>query len=121
MTFAEKYEELKTKYAAQADFSKAREDFAAEITLTDADCGGTFYVICKKGRAEMAPYNYYDHTVCVKIGSALLEALLQGKKNAVNEFLLGNLEAEGEPAHALALIDAMRLKRRGRKNTGAPA
>ena len=45
---------------------------------------------------------------------ALLEALLQGKKNPVNEFLLGNVDAEGEPAHALALIDGMK-KKRGRR------
>ena len=111
MTFAEKYEELKTKYAAHADFSKVREDFAAEVTLTDEDCGGTFYVTWLKGKLEIAPYRYYDRTVSVRIGSALLEALLQGKKNPVNEFLLGNVDAEGEPAHALALIDGMKRKR----------
>ncbi len=114
MTFAEKYEELKNTYAERADFSKVKGDFAAEITLTDQDCGGTFYVAYKKGKAEIAPYNYYDRTVSIKIESALLQALLQGRKNPVNEFLLGNIEAEGEPAHTLALIDALKLKRKKR-------
>ncbi len=118
MTFAEKYEYLKETYASQADFSKVREDLAAQITLTDADCGGVFYVTVKKGKAEIAPYNYFDHTVSIRVDSGLLEELLQGKKNPVNEFLLGNVDAEGEASHALALIDALKLKKRGRK---APA
>ena len=117
MTFAEKFEELKQKYAAGADFSAVDHDLAAQITLTDADAGGTFYVAWLGGKLSIEPYNYYDNTVNIRIGSDLLEALLQGKKNAVNEFLLGNLEAEGEPADALALIDAMRLKKRPRRKS----
>ena len=116
MTFSEKYGYLKETYASHADFSKVREDLAAQITLTDADCGGTFYVTVKKGKAEIAPYNYFDHTVSIRTDSRLLEDLLQGKKNPVNEFLLGNVDAEGEASHALALIDAMKLKKRGRKS-----
>ncbi len=118
MTFAEKFEELKQKYAAGADFSAVDHDLAAEITLTDADAGGTFYVAWLGGKLRIEPYNYYDHTVSIRIGSDLLESLLQGKKNPVNEFLLGNLEAEGEPADALALIGAMKLKNRAKKRKG---
>lgn len=119
MTFTEKFEALKEKYAARADFSAIEQDLAAEITLTDEDCGGTFYISHLNGKTDMQPFNYYDHTVSIRIGSDLLEALLQGKKNPVNEFLLGNLEAEGEPGHALALIDALKGKRRSRKKAEA--
>ena len=120
MTFTEKYEQLKETYAAHADFSRVKEDLAAEITLTDPDCGGTFYMTCKKGRYELAPYNYYDSTVRIAVSSTLLEAMLQGKKDPVNEFLLGNVEAEGEASHALALIDALRVKKRRRKEPCPP-
>ena len=116
MTFAEKYNALKQKYAAAADFSAVDHDLAAEITLTDSDAGGTFYVSWLGGKLRVEPYNYYDSTVSIRIGSDLLEALLQGKKNPVNEFLLGNLEAEGEPADALALINAMKLRNQPKKN-----
>ena len=117
MTFAEKYNELKQKYAAAADFSAVGHNLAAEITLTDEDAGGTFYVAWLDGKLSIEPYRYYDNTVSIRIGSDLLEALLQGKKNPVNEFLLGNLEAEGESADALALIDAMKQKKRPRKKS----
>ncbi|MBQ6023943.1 MAG: SCP2 sterol-binding domain-containing protein [Clostridia bacterium] len=121
MTFTEKYEQLKETYAAHADFSRVKEDLAAEITLTDPDCGGTFYVTCKKGKHEIAPYNYYDSTVRISVSSALLEAMLQGKKDPVSEFLLGNVDAEGEASHALALIDALRVKKRTRREHCPPA
>ena len=112
MTFAEKFEYLKNHYADKADFTKIKDDMAAQITLTDEDAGGTFYVAVRGGKAEIRPYTYYDNTVSVRVHSALLEEILQGKKEAVNEFLLGNLDAEGEASHALALIGAMRVRRK---------
>lgn len=115
MTFMEKFEELKEKYASKADFSKINYDLAAQITFTDSDCAGTFYVTRIKNKTDIQPYNYYDNTVSIKIDSSLLEDILEGKKNPVNEFLLGNIDAEGEPAHALALIDALKPKKRTRK------
>ena len=117
MTFNEKFEELKEKYALRADFSKINYDLAAEITLTDGDCGGTFYVARIKNKTDVQPYNYYDNTVSVKIKSSLLEELLEGKKDPVNEFLLGNVEAEGDASHALALIDALKSKKRPRERS----
>ena len=119
MTFSETFEALKEKYAAKADFSGIDYDLAAQITLTDEDCGGTFYISYLNGKADVQPYRYYDNTVSIRIASDLLEALLQGKKDPVNEFLLGNLEAEGEPTHAMALIGALKVKKRSRKKAEA--
>ena len=121
MTFQEKFDALKKTYLDTTLFAETDGDFAAEITLTDPDCGGTFYVTCKKGRYEIAPYNYFDSTVRIAVSSALLEAMLQGKKDPVNEFLLGNVDAEGEASHALALIDALRVKQRRRNEHCPPA
>jgi putative sterol carrier protein len=112
MTFEEKFNELKDKYAPGADFRAVDYDLAAEITLTDADCGGTFYIAWLGGKLQIAPYNYNDATVRVSVGSDLLERLLQGKENAVKAFLRGDLDAEGDPAHALALIEAMKRKKK---------
>ncbi len=115
MTFEEKFNELKEKYAPWADFTGVDYDLAAEITLTDADCGGTFYIAWLGGKLQIAPYTYYDATVRVSVGSDLLERLLQGKENAVKAFLRGDIDAEGDPTHALALIEAMKGKK-GRRN-----
>ncbi len=119
MTFEQKFEELKSTYADRADFSRVGHDLAAQITLTDADCGGTFYVAVKKGKADVQPYNYADNTVSIRLPSALLEELLQGQKDPVREFLLGSVDAEGEASHALALIDALKVKKRGAKKRAA--
>ena len=112
MTFEQKFEQLKETYADRADFSRVGHDIAAQITLTDPDCGGTFYVAVKKGRADVQPYDYADNTVSIRLPAALLEELLQGRKDPVREFLLGNVDAEGEASHALALIDALKVKKR---------
>ena len=111
MTFEEKFRELKEKYAPGADFAGVDYDLAAEITLTDEDCGGTFYIAWQGGELTVAPYNYNDATVRIAVGSDLMERLLQGKENPVKAFLRGDLEAEGDPAHALALIEAMKGKK----------
>ena len=111
MTFEEKFNELKEKYAPGADFTGVDYDLAAEITLTDEGCGGTFYIAWQGGKMTVAPYDYHDATVRIAIGSDLLERLLQGKENAVKAFLRGDLDAEGDPAHALVLIEAMKGKK----------
>ena len=112
MTFAEKFEALKKKYAAAADFSGIDHDLVAEITLTDETAGGTFYVAWIGKQLAIEPYDYRDNTVSIRISSDLLESLLQGKKDPMKEFLLGNIEADGEPTHALALIEALKLPKK---------
>ena len=112
MTFCEKFNALKKTYGETADFSAAPDGLAAQIRLTDGDCGGTFYVAYFDGRAAIEPYDYRDHKVDVEIGSALLETLLDGKKDPVSAFLAGEFGLDGDAGHALALIEA--LKRRPR-------
>ena len=118
MDFAQKYAYLKQTYADGAALAALPQGLAAENTLTYPDCGGTFYIARIGGAWDVQPYDYHDNTVSIRLSAELLEALLQGKKNPVNEFMLGNIEAEGEPGHALALIDALRAKKRGAKKGG---
>ena len=44
MTYIEKFEHLKKTYGKKPDMTKLTEDFAAQITMTDDDCHGIFYV-----------------------------------------------------------------------------
>ena len=117
MTFSEKFEYLKKTYGQKADFSGIDFDLAAQITLTDDDCHGIFYVSYLNGIPTVEPYDYRDNTVHITIHSALLEALLQGKADPVKEYLEGNLALTGSAEHALALINALKIKKRTRKAT----
>ena len=113
MTFIEKFDALKKKYAAKADISKLKDPFiAAQITLSDEDCGGTFYVAFIDGKLHFEPYDYHDNTVGLIISSALLEDAIKGKADPVKAYLEGSLQAWGNLDHALQLIDALKGKKK---------
>ena len=113
MTFIEKFEYLKKKYALKADTAKFKDEFiAAQITMSDEDCGGTMYAAYIGGTFSFEPYDYHDNTVAVIISSALLEECIKGKADPTKEYLDGKLQAWGNLDHALQLIEALKGKKR---------
>lgn len=113
MTFIEKYEYLKKKYASKADISKLKYAFiAAQITMSDEDCGGTMYAAFIDGSFSFEPYDYHDNTVAIIVNSVLLEECIKGKADPVKAYLDGQLQAWGNLDHALQLIEALKGKKR---------
>lgn len=109
MTFTEKFDQLKKKYAKKADTEKLKDSFiAAQITMSDEDCGGTFYVAFIDGKLHFEPYDYHDNTVAMIIDSTLLEDCIKGKADPVKAYLEGRLQAWGNLDHALNLIDCLK-------------
>ncbi len=123
MTFIEKFDYLKKKYAAKADTSKFTDSFvAAQITMSDEDCGGTFYAAFINGVLSVEPYDYHDNTVAVIVNSELLESFIKGKADPVKEYLDGRLQAWGNLDHALQLIECLKGKKKAAsKKTKAEA
>ena len=115
MTFSEKFQELKEAYLKTTSFENVKEDFAAEITLTDPDCGGTFYIKKTGDRLDVEPYDYRDHTVKISLSSDLFGKILVNEKSAVAAFMDGELDAEGDVTAALALVNAMKKQKRGKR------
>lgn len=64
MTFEKKFETLKKSFV-QADTKKLNEDFAFQVTMTDEDCGGTFYVAYIDSVLAVEPYDYKDNTAAI--------------------------------------------------------
>lgn len=113
MTFTEKFDYIKKKYALKADTSKFKDEFiAAQITMSDEDCGGTFYAAFIDGKLNVEPYDYHDNTVAVIVNSLLLEECIKGKADPVKEYMGGNLQAWGNLDHALQLIEVLKGKKR---------
>ncbi len=113
MTFIEKYDYLKKKYAVKADTAKFKDAFiAAQITMSDEDCGGTMYAAYIDGSFSFEPYDYHDNTVAIIINSALLEECIKGKADPVKAYLDGQLQAWGNLDHALQLIEVLKGKKR---------
>ena len=113
MTFIEKYEYLKKKYASKADVTKLKDSFiAAQLTLSDEDCGGTMYAAYIDGKIYFEPYDYHDNTVAVIIDSALLEDCIKGKADPAKEYFEGHLQAWGNLDHALQIIECLKGKKK---------
>ena len=115
MTYMEKFEYLKKTYGKKPDMSKLTEDFAAQITMTDDDCHGIFYVAYLNGTLAVEPYDYHDNTVAITVNSVLLEDILKGKADAVQAYKDGALQAEGNLGHALMMIGALKKEPAKRK------
>ena len=78
MTFQEKFDEIKNAYYPRVDLKKLTRDFAIQVTMSDEDCGGTFYIAYINGIFAIEPYDYHDNTAMVDALSADLAAVLDG-------------------------------------------
>ena len=90
MTFEKKFQSLKTAFV-KADVKKFDSAFfAIQFTMTDEDCGGTFYIEYKDGNYSVEPYNYYDNTATVLAPAASIAKLSKG--TIAKDLILGGNE-----------------------------
>jgi len=103
MTFEQKFQSLKVAFD-KADVKKFNSDFfAIQLTMTDEDCGGTFYIEYKDGNYSVEPYNYYDNTATVLATADSIAKLSKGTiaKDLIlggNEEIVKNLAVALKPA-----------------------
>ena len=116
MTFIEKFEEIKKKIGAP-DLSKLNESFAVQVNMTDADCGGAFYIAYIGGNLAIEPYDYHDHTAMSYAKSKDLIDALIGKVDMLAAVMSGKIEVYGNIDHvtALATLHKPRAKRAAAK------
>ena len=112
MTFIEKFEEIKKKIGTP-DLSKLTESFAVQVNMTDADCGGAFYIAYIGGNLAIEPYDYHDHTAMIYAKSKDLIDALTGKMDMLAAVMSGKIEVYGSIDHvtALATLHKPRAKR----------
>lgn len=120
MTFIEKFEEIKKKIGAP-DLSKLNESFAVQVNMTDADCGGAFYIAYIGGNLAIEPYDYHDHTAMIYAKSKDLIDALIGKVDMLAAVMSGKIEVYGNIDHvtALATLHKPRAKRAAAKKPAA--
>lgn len=78
MTFEKKFSTLKTKFN-KVDVKKLENDFAIQLTMTDEDCGGTFYISFINGSFSVEPYDYVDNNAAITGTAAALAKIAGGK------------------------------------------
>ena len=94
MTFEQAFSKIKEKFD-KAD-AKGISDFAVQVTLTDEDCGGTFYAEVKDGKLNVEPYDYYDNNAVLNISKSALLALLAGRVSLDKSIANGDAYVQGD-------------------------
>ena len=103
MTFEKKFAEFK-KELEKRNASELPTDLAMQVTMTDEDCGGIFYIANIGGNFAVEPYDYVDNTVNIAATAATLKDLLAGKLDGPDAMFRGLVEVNGNIEHALAVL-----------------
>lgn len=94
MTYEAALKKIKEKFA-QVDASLLAE-MAVQVTLTDEDCGGTFYFKAANGTVEVEGYDYKDNDAVIDIDRKALMNILGGKSTLDKEIEKGLATAKGD-------------------------
>ncbi len=110
MTFQEQFEKF-AKKLAKVDNSSLPQDLAMQVTMTDEDCGGTFYIANIGGNYAVEPYDYKDHTVAVSASAKVLNDIFTKKIDAADALFSNLISVEGSTDHCLAILNAANAKK----------
>lgn len=94
MTYEVAFKKLKEKFA-NVDSTKLA-DMAIQFTLSDEDCGGTFYAEAKNGTLAVEPYDYKDNDAVVDVTRAALTKILDSKLTIEKAIESGDLTVKGD-------------------------
>ncbi len=116
MNFYQAFDSIKTGIK-EADTKKFNHDFAIQFTMTNKDCGGTFYVEYKDGALSVEPYNYYDNNAAIDSGYADLCKALSGGVDIVTAIEKGKIALSGDIEIVKTFISAITFAEPAKKAT----
>lgn len=105
MTYEVAFKKLKEKFA-NVDSSKLA-DMAIQFTLSDEDCGGTFYAEVRNGVIAVEPYDYKDNDAVVDVTRAALTKILDSKLTVEKAVEKGDLTVKGDLEKIKSVADAI--------------
>lgn len=94
MTFEQAFLKVKEKFE-KAD-ATGIDDFALQVTLSDEDCGGTFYATVTNGKLAVEPYDYWDNDTAIDITRSALLAYLAGRMTIETAMKNGEATVHGD-------------------------
>lgn len=106
MNFYQAFDSIKESIK-NFDSSKFSGDFAIQLTMTNKDCGGIFYIEYKNGTLNVEPYNYYDHNVDVTASYNDLCKALSGALNLKIAAEKGKIAFSGDSGIFEAFVSAI--------------
>ena len=93
MTFENALKKITTAFAT-VDATKLA-DMAVQVTLSDEDCGGTFYFKAESGKLVVEGYDYRDNDAVIDIARKSLMDILAGKSTLDKAIEKGMATAKG--------------------------
>ncbi|MDO5397487.1 MAG: SCP2 sterol-binding domain-containing protein [bacterium] len=117
MTYQTAFKKLKEKFE-NVDFAKLN-DMAIQFTLSDEDCGGTFYAEKKNDKLNVEPYDYKDNDAVVDVTRATLTKILDGKLSIDKAIENGELTVKGDLEKIKAVADAIKAPTKAEKTAEA--
>lgn len=122
MTYADAFDKIKKKLAI-ADVSKLDSDFAIQVTITDEDAAGTFYVAYINGEFSVEPYDYRDNSVAIDISVDDFIKIVGGRLSLSKALADGRISAFGdaEVLNKIAAIAKAPAKKPAEKKEAKPA
>lgn len=102
MTFIQAFEKIKPRLDNVPARDEA-DDFAVQVTLTNKDCHGVFYVKQTDGALAAEPYDYYDNDAALAISYLGFSKLIDGRLNPSDAAEKGVIEISGDASKINAL------------------
>lgn len=78
MNYIEAFEVIKDLFK-DADTKALDGNCAIQVNMSDADCGGAFYIEFKDGKLYVEPYDYVDRNALLTAEFKNLKAIVSGR------------------------------------------
>lgn len=101
----------------KVDSKKLSGNFAIQVTMTDPDCHGIFYISCFDGVVAAEPFDYVDNTAAIRLTKLSLTNLLSGRSQTEKLIQNGKVEISGDAKVVKEFFRAMPKKEKNVRKT----
>ena len=103
MTYIQAFDKIKEKLDGKAKISQDYDSFAIQITLTNKDSHGIFYLKYSDGFLDVQPYDYFDNDAAVSLSYQTFLKLTDGRLSLDDALSKGLAEIYGNRSAAAAI------------------
>lgn len=103
MTYIQAFDKIKEKLDGKAEISQDYDSFAIQVTLTNKDSHGIFYLKYSDGFLDVQPYDYFDNDAAVSLSYQTFLKLTDGRLSLDDALSKGLAEIYGNRSAAAAI------------------
>lgn len=103
MTYIQAFDKIKEKLDGKAKISQDCDSFAIQVTLTNKDSHGIFYLKYSDGFLDVQPYDYFDNDAAVSLSYQTFLKLTDGRLSLDDALSKGLAEIYGNRSAAAAI------------------